>query len=511
MLNKDIDGSIFYLLPISDKRSFLRICKTINLLSINMPAIESEFQTLIKETNFLDKHNYQLYNSLYKYTVELLFDNYDIPDKYIIIENRILYQYPKIYKKLAEKGKYDLIKKMCDRNEYRECNFIDVMNGAAKAGNIQMLQEIADEEYCFYPQVMIYAIKGNQLATLKWLANKCDMDPNAMNYAAKIGNIDVIDYLVYEHKFRITSGAFFYAAKNNHFDVVKYLHSIDPNNMYAVCEGAGVSGNLDILKFAYQHGHKINGFFSCGHTHMFVWLYDNNHIKPSLNLSKETAQTGNLECLQFLHTRGFPVLHEKVFKRSVIGENIEMVKWLYSMGCPFDETAVRAAMCIKSSLFPILKLLIEWKCPLFDNICAFAAFVGNLEMLKYLYATGNNLDSKVISAAATYGHLHIIIWCREQNCHWDITACRNTVEYDHLNVLKWLRGVDRKTCGLKSNETEICPWNEQVCLNAIKEGYIDILEFAVKNGCPFGINSYSSIDEHTNLKIAAFVRKNYQK
>uniref|UniRef100_A0A6C0CA55 Uncharacterized protein n=1 Tax=viral metagenome TaxID=1070528 RepID=A0A6C0CA55_9ZZZZ len=83
-----------------------------------MTKIESEFQDMINGTKIFCKNSISgFYFPLYKFTIELLFDGYVIPDKYIVLENRILHQYDKIYEQLAERGYMALIEKMlplCD-------------------------------------------------------------------------------------------------------------------------------------------------------------------------------------------------------------------------------------------------------------------------------------------------------------------------------------------------------------------------------------------------------------
>jgi len=133
----------------------------------------------------------------------------------------------------------------------------------------------------------------------------------------------------------------------------------------------------------------------------------------------------------------------------------------------------------------ILKMLVEWDYPLKYDACSTPAYYGDIEMLQYLVSVGCRLDHEVISMAASAGHLHIIIWAREQGCPWNADACNETIEYYHINVLKWLRGFDRDTCELTSDETEICPWDDKLGMNAIRDGRLDLLEFALDNSYEF--------------------------
>jgi len=298
-----------------------------------------------------------------------------------------------------------------------------------------------------------------------------------------------------------------------------------------MCDGAIRYGHLDILKFAYETGHQLNiDMFDCKHIHILSWLFDNNRIQPNIKISEMVAKAGNLECLQFLYSKNFPILSGCVFANAVSGRNVEMIQWLYDLGCPFerssfekeigdeqnlliiDRSAANAAVrqgfnSIKTSggSLPILKMLVEWGCILDNYLCNITAYYDDLEILKYLYANGCTLNKKVISNAAYNGHLHIIIWAREHGCEWDSVVCGNTVLWNHLNVLRWLRGFDRDICELRSNETEICPWDENVCLQAIHCGHIDILKFALENGCECSDKCYEAVLDVQNDIITLYM------
>jgi len=274
--------------------------------------------------------------------------------------------------------------------------------------------------------------------------------------------------------------------------MVKYLYSLNSTSIYGASNAAAKAGHLDILKFAYERGETIMHNFVCKHLHILKWLIDNKHIRPNATISQMVALTGNLECLQLLHANGYPIFTEVVFAEAIRGGNIDMIKWLRDNKCPYNRSTSgyyshdRLIKMITTGL-PILKLLIELEYFFDDSLCNYAAYYGNLEVLNYLYMSGFKLNKKVIEYAAAQGHLHIIIWVREHGCEWDSEACLATVHNNHLDVLRWLRGFDRKTCGLPSNETDICPWDKKLYQIASNENRNVILEFALENGCNYQI------------------------
>ena len=74
---QDILQLIFNICPITDKRNLIKTCKTCHKLSILMPNIEKDFQKMINSTKYLDEIKFTSFdNSLYKYTIELVYDGY---------------------------------------------------------------------------------------------------------------------------------------------------------------------------------------------------------------------------------------------------------------------------------------------------------------------------------------------------------------------------------------------------------------------------------------------------
>jgi hypothetical protein len=72
-------------------------------------------------------------------------------------------------------------------------------------------------------------------------------------------------------------------------------------------------------------------------------------------------------------------------------------------------------------------------------------------------------------------------------------------------VLKWLRGFDRKG----SDETEICPWDARVCIKAIIHNHIDVLSFALDNGCNFGFECHAAVLKSKDPAIINCVNNYY--
>jgi len=464
-----------------------------------MPELEAAFQKAINDIGYFhDRYYSGLYIPLHKFTMELIYNERVIPDKYIIPENKILHQFPKIYKKLTERGHTSTVIKMLNmkRNNYTDNNIDFVMRGAAKVGNIKFLRHLHQNGFKICRRTTGAAAKAGRFKTLKWLIKHgVKLDIYIVSDAAVGGNMEILKFLVIDKKCAIDNASFFAASKGQ-FDAVKFLYSIDPKSLGCAISGAARGGYLEILKYAFDCSYKIRGeHFWCEHLHIWEWLIENNHFKYNADSIENIAWSGNLESLQYVHSKGYDVLNKKVFKKAICGRNVEMVQWLHDM-CPekmlSKKSAIDAALNIPSEedctggSLPILKLLVSWGYDLIDSDCSTPAHNGDLDILQYQYEHGCKIDKDVINNAAAGGHLHVIIWCRKQGCNWSADTCKKTVVWNHLHVLKWLRGIDRDKCEIESDETEICPWDERVCIEAITRNHIDVLEFALENGCDFG-------------------------
>jgi len=468
-----------------------------------MPSLELLFQKMINDTKFLgSKRYYGFYHPLYKYTIELLFDGYMIPDKYLVVKNRVLREYHKIYKILGRRGDLELIIKLFKLNNGHLSynNLLSVSSGAASAGKIHVLEWISIHDNL--PGFMTaYAAKDNQLKTLLWLIDHSRYVGNlTLKYAVENGHMDIIRFLIDNKKYNFNyCGVANRAASKGHIDAVTLLYSIDPHSLNSVWRC-----NIDVLNFICDNDlcSLISPMrFSCVDVNVLKLLFENDHLKINDYWAANIAERGNLECLKYLYSKHFPIFNVAV--AAVKSGNVEMLEWLHSIGISFNGT-FGAAIEIGSII--ILKLLLLWNYDLPENIYSTAIYYGDLDILQLFYDHGCVLYGTEIQIAASCGHLHIIIWLLERGCKLNADICYNTVKDGHIDVLRWLRGFDRDIC---SKEYGICDWDDRVYIDAIEFDRVDILEFALKNGCPFDETCYRLACESENNNIVACAEKYY--
>lgn len=207
---QDILQIIFYNCLITDKRNFIRTCKSCYKLSILMPNVENEYQKMINSTKFLGEMKFTNFdNPLYKFTIELVYDSYKhlIPDRYIIPENRILHYYNNIYYQTAQKGNLDMLKLLLEIKNPPNLkrNIEHIMMGAAKGGHKFILEWMIKENYEIDNRAMTYAATGNHFELLKWLYEQEIefISARTIPYAIKFNNIEMLEWIFERNKIKM--------------------------------------------------------------------------------------------------------------------------------------------------------------------------------------------------------------------------------------------------------------------------------------------------------------------
>jgi hypothetical protein len=412
-----------------------------------------------------------------------------IPDSYVTVENRILCQYPNIRKKLGKNGDLEMIKRLF---KIKMVDLWSVALGAAEAGNIFILEWLVEKGYSIVEKTTAYAAKGNQLKTLKWLMEECKLPihSSAVKYAAKRNHMDMLKFLVVENSCSTIYGGYF-AALNGYLDTIKFLfryvsHGFQEQFLFDVRNGGITGSHLEIVKFAFGQGYPLVGnYVFCEDVDILRWLVENKHLEADDDLVF-IATTDNLECFKYAYKLVGKISYN-VQKKAMEYHHEAIIQFLLNEKYDLSiELSINASFGSNNKAFSILKLfkVSDWPRSVFKH----AAQGGNIDILQCGYDHGYHHDFDIITNAAKNGQLHVIIWAREHNFKWDTEATASTIDDGHIDILKWLRNIDgyRSNCKLISNETELCPWNERVCLQAIKNHNLPILKLAIENGCDYG-------------------------
>ena len=171
-----------------------------------------------------------------------------------------------------------------------------------------------------------YAARVGNLEVIKWLHNNCDAQDIcttwAMNWAASYGHLEVVKWLHENRKEGCTNHAMDYAAENGHLEVVKWLHvnRAEGCTVWAI-NFAVDKGHLDVVKWLYENRqeeiyvkdvHVIDNAAAKGHLEMIKWLHELfslNHKEGlttsgnicTTNAMDWAASNGHLEVVKWLH------------------------------------------------------------------------------------------------------------------------------------------------------------------------------------------------------------------
>jgi hypothetical protein len=204
-------------------------------------------------------------------------------------------------------------------------------------------------------------------------------------------------------------------------------------------------GNLDILKYLYND--------NCN-------MYNNENM-----ILHEASKNGYLDILKWGIKKGF-VLDEHIFIGACEFGDLNIVKWLYKMNCPFN-----------------------------DYCCHHAALYGNQKVLDFLiYDVECSYNIMTFNYAAQNGQIKILKYLNDISTHdlsrpwWGTSTCAVAAEFDNLSTLKWLRN-------------NLCPWDKHTTYNASINNNIKTLNWAIKNGCEIDNKLFQILENSFGLKF----------
>lgn len=534
-LSNDLWHHLFGYLPISGIRSIIRTCKCLNIHQNKMPEMESKFQKMIIETRFIGDRIYGgFYDLLTKYTIELIYDGYDIPERYVNSTNAVLFGWEKITRAVVARNDLSLIGKI--NNVRQHPSYMEsVMRHAARLGFLDILKWgsgiVGHPNFTF---VYTNAIKGNQLEVMRHLITKYrTVSFKFPSYALRKGRIDILkmfmgedfgnpysvqnydSVLVYRNNIAGKKVSAFWSAIDNN-DKWNLIHRIFGSQSSSLLLGIDIEatmiGDYDLLMFAHDHGYmgmykawyEVGDNFAIRNVKILKWLLDNHYVAIGDKLSRCVVIGGDIECLEFLHRMGYLIVDRHLFSYAAEKCDIAMMNSLLELKCPVNKSSIYAAassfLCghryrkpVTSSEFWQMAMKLEEQGCTWDHVAEIAAAAGDLEMLKYIHQRGYPLTIDIINSAVDGGHLNIVIWCRKNGCVWDRSTCLASCHRIDLNMLKWLRNHNnyRAVCSLASDETEICPWDHGICEEAYSRSSLDLLKFAVENGGDYSMIPFS--------------------
>jgi hypothetical protein len=201
-----------------------------------------------------------------------------------------------------------------------------------------------------------------------------------------------------------------------------------------------------------------------------TYLTNNNKI-----IIKALVYFGNIDKLKIAVINNNVKWDPRTIAFAYLSNNTEIVKWTLAHNCTYDTYAQHCA-CSWSAKFgnlDLLKLAIEHNCIYTNLVPAWAAFYGHLHIIIWLKENSFPWASSTVCDWAALGsHLHIIKWLVTNNCPWSTTTCAMASKIGNLRMLQWLhkRG---------------CPWDSRTSTNAAQYGHLSTLKWVMNNDCPY--------------------------
>ena len=167
-------------------------------------------------------------------------------------------------------------------------------------------------------------------------------------------------------------------------------------------------------------------------------------------------------------------MDESYFCQKVAETNkLELLKWAREeKKCEWGEGTITAAA--RQGNLEMVKYCVANECPIDEDACAFAAFNGHLEVLKYLREEVKApWDWETAAFAALNGHLHVLEYLVERKFDkYEVYACKYAAENGHFDCLKYL------------HETAKAPWNSLAVRVAREKNQPECVQYLLDNNCP---------------------------
>lgn len=200
----------------------------------------------------------------------------------------------------------------------------------SRYGHIDMLTWCIKNNYKIVTDECIReAAKNRHIAMLKYLAKVTGLHVKLSELAAEHGLIEIIKYCYdnnYDHNKKGLCGI---AAKHGQLETLKWLYEHSYAWTCTTINNAAQFGHLEVLKYAYEHGcpldHSYRYAVAYGQIHILDYLFEQD-CKWHSNEDYVAAQNGELEALKWLYNHGYPI--NKYACYDAVRFNVKITDWL---------------------------------------------------------------------------------------------------------------------------------------------------------------------------------------
>jgi hypothetical protein len=352
-----------------------------------------------------------------------------------------------------------------------------------------------------YPkEIAMKAINKNNLEMIKWLQkNKCCIDSDVLNNAARKGNYDIFMFIHKKVK-KLDKKTMDCALYGGNVNIVKYLIDKQIESSYAytmIC--AAESSSLELLKYLFENGHQL-------------------HNAILINAAKNNC----LDIIEWAYSNGsqlFPVI---ICTAAEYG-NITILDWCDKHNCPKPDTlSWTGVLWIQSIAKNGHQHVIEWLLQkeyiinAIHKICYYATFSKNIEFIKWLRNKGFSFVTGMLKLAIDL-NLNLFFELCKLGCPFDIELYRHFIIQGKYSAIKHflikfkcseiyvyaaeLGRFDIITLAFINN----CIPTEEACDAIVIRGDIQILTWAIVNKFPLSYNLCDIAYKHGHLHIVKYL------
>ncbi|GFH56002.1 hypothetical protein CTEN210_12478 [Chaetoceros tenuissimus] len=309
---------------------------------------------------------------------------------------------------------------------------------AAQNCNLEMTTFLMVNDYPFYDiQILAYnACVANDFDAMKWL--DCNMTigswgPSELNAVVAHGNVEAIHWLrnkrcEFNHETSVS------AIRSGNVEIIRFLHEqgcvFDERSMQIAVENS----NVELMDYLMSIGCPILGNHirevkTKLNTVVWEWLINNGTpLMPDDTLS--VARIGSVKTMKWLHSYIECPWHLKAAEEAAHAGDLEMLKYLYSVGYPLTQE-----LCEKAAS---------------GSINFRGLNIDNREVLKWLYASCNHFSDSVSAAATKYSGSANLRCLIELGCGISSVTFETAVREGNLSCMNLLL---RYNCTVDSNST----------------------------------------------------------
>lgn len=239
-------------------------------------------------------------------------------------------------------------------------------------------------------------IETGNLKIIKYIFNniKLDLDKyqssHLCNFAASSGNLECLQYIHKDiAKNNIDDSTCDYSAKKGNLDCLKYAVNHEFYYDFMTFVAAADSGNVNCLQYLYDVGCKLVPELVANHSVEKGYLECLKFViekKPNTNLKntfKKALNSGKLNCFKYLHENNYGKLDDKMFIIASKNGHLDIFKYLHQKIGPPKSKFISLNSVVNGHL-DILKYMIENKMILHEELDKYAKNNNQLNCYQYL-------------------------------------------------------------------------------------------------------------------------------